>query len=183
MISKNIKRIDGNRVFLSLLRTDEDAVTKYLMWMSDEATCVNIEMNGTVVDITKMPSWLTDHSVLRMGIVEKATDELIGYCHIDHRALADAAWLSINIGADSARGKGYGKEVMTMLTRYCFDELAVESVHLDVLETNVVAIECYKKVGFVISGTYRRHCVHNGQRFNWYHMDMIREEWEARKNG
>ena len=183
MINKNIPRIMGERVFLSLLRTDDEAVCKYLTWMSNETTCVNIEMNGVVVDESKMPGWVSDHSVMRMGIVVKESDSLVGYCHIDHRALADAAWLSINIGAEEARGKGIGFEVMSMLTRYCFDELGVESVHLDVLETNKAAIACYTKVGFKISGTYRKHCIYKGKRYDWHHMDMIREEWEAKNNG
>lgn len=188
----NIPRIKGNRVFLSILRTDPVAVSKYMLWMSDESTCVNIEMNDKVVDVTAMPGWITDHSVMRMGICIKAPVEdcngdgdgdgttMIGYCHIDHRSKADAAWLSINIGDDAARGHGYGKEVIQLLTEFCFDELGVESVHMDVLETNEAGIKCYQKVGYQISGRYRKHCIHKGQRLDWLHMDMIRSEWESK---
>ena len=97
-MSKNICRLDGNQIFFSVLRDDEEAVGLYAKWMSDETTCVFIEHAHSVVDITRMPGWVRDHSVMRMGIVLKETDTLIGYCHIDHRTEDMSAWLSINIG-------------------------------------------------------------------------------------
>lgn len=154
-MSKNICRLDGNQIFLSVLRDDEEAVGLYAKWMSDETTCVFIEHAHSVVDITRMPGWVRDHSVMRMGIVLKETDTLIGYCHIDHRTEDMSAWLSINIGEKAVRGKGIGTEVVQILLRYCFMVLGVYSVHLDVLETNTPAIKCYEKAGFRISGRYR----------------------------
>ena len=114
-MSKNICRLDGNQIFLSVLRDDEEAVGLYAKWMSDETTCVFIEHAHSVVDITRMPGWVRDHSVMRMGIVLKETDTLIGYCHIDHRTEDMSAWLSINIGEKSVRGKGIGTEVVQIL--------------------------------------------------------------------
>lgn len=56
-MSKNICRLDGNQIFLSVLRDDEEAVGLYAKWMSDETTCVFIEHAHSVVDITRMPGW------------------------------------------------------------------------------------------------------------------------------
>lgn len=131
----------------------------------------------SVVDITRMPGWVRDHSVMRMGIVLKETDTLIGYCHIDHRTEDMSAWLSINIGEKSARGKGIGTEVVQILLRYCFMVLGVYSVHLDVLETNTPAIKCYEKAGFRISGRYRGHCYYMRNHYDWLHMDILYDEY------
>ena len=177
MMSKNICRLDGNQIFLSILRDDEEAVGLYAKWMSDETTCVFIEHAHSVVDITRMPGWVSDHSVMRMGIVLKETDTLIGYCHIDHRTEDMSAWLSINIGEKSARGKGIGTEVVQILLRYCFMVQGVYSVHLDVLETNTPAIKCYEKAGFRISGRYRGHCYYMRNHYDWLHMDILYEEY------
>ena len=68
-MSKNICRLDGKQIFLSVLRDDDEAVDLYAKWMSDETTCVFIEHAHSVVDITRMPGWVSDHSVMRMGIV------------------------------------------------------------------------------------------------------------------
>ena len=50
-MSKNICRLDGNQIFLSVLRDDEEAVGLYAKWVSDETTCVFIEHAHSVVDI------------------------------------------------------------------------------------------------------------------------------------
>ena len=182
MMSKNICRLDGNHIFLSVLRDDEEAVGLYAKWMSDETTCVFIEHAHSVVDITRMPGWVRDHSVMRMGIVLKETDTLIGYCHIDHRTEDMSAWLSINIGEKAARGKGIETEVVQILLRYCFMALGVYSVHLDVLETNTPAIKCYEKAGFRISGRYRGHCYYMRNHYDWLHMDILYEEYRHHLN-
>lgn len=178
MISENIPRLHGEKVCLTLFRTDEKAVQKYLRWMSDETTCVFIERNNTVVDDTFMAGWLTCNDALRFNICDAECEDMIGYCHIDHRAKQGAAWLSINIGESMMRGKGYGTDVVKVLLKYCFEELAVASVHLDVLETNEGGIKCYEKCGFQITGRYRKHHIHEGKNIDWLHMDILLEEWE-----
>lgn len=182
VLSENISRINGDRIFLSLFRTDDESAAKYARWMSDEAVSANIELSGRIIDTSFMASWLTERDPYRMGIVEKSSGELVGYCHIDHRPLADAAWLSINIGEPDARGKGYGTEVVKLLNKFAFEELGVESIHLDVLESNAGAIRVYEKCGFKLTGRYRKHYIHQGRRLDWLHMDIIREEWEALNN-
>jgi RimJ/RimL family protein N-acetyltransferase len=178
-MNKNICRLNGDNVYLSILRDDEAAIAKYIEWMSNESTALYIEKNSTIVDVSEMPGWVRDHSVMRMGIVYKQKDELIGYCHIDHRTKDMAAWLSVNIGEPQMRGQGLGTEVVGILLKYCFLELGVHSVHLDVLETNTPAVRCYEKAGFTVSGKYREHGMHNGIFHNWLHMDILRNEWKC----
>lgn len=52
------------KFFLSVLRDDEEAVGLYAKWMSDETTCVFVEHAHSVVDITRMPGWESDHCVV-----------------------------------------------------------------------------------------------------------------------
>ena len=96
MMSKNICRLDGNQIFLSVLRDDEEAVGLYAKWMSDETTCVFIEHAHSVVDITRMPGWVRDHSVMRMGIVLKETDAMLRYSGGDARKLLNILELVIS---------------------------------------------------------------------------------------
>ena len=37
-MSKNICRLDGKQIFLSVLRDDDEAVDLYAKWMSDETS-------------------------------------------------------------------------------------------------------------------------------------------------
>lgn len=177
IIDKNIPRLQGKRTYLSLLRNDNEAIQKYMAWMSDETTCAFIEKNMEIVDYTMMPGWICDNRVLRMGIVYKENDELIGYCHIDYRSKQSVCWISINIGDASYRGKGIGSDVLDTMMDYSFKELNVESMHLDVLEDNQGAIRLYETKGFIISGRYRAHGFHNGHRCDWLHMDILKDEY------
>lgn len=177
IVDRNIPRLQGKKTYLSLLRNDNEAVQKYMTWMSDETTCAYIEKNMKVVDHIMMPGWVTDNSVLRMGIVCKSDDNLIGYCHIDNRSSQDACWLSINIGDSNYRGRGLGADVLDIMMNYCFTELGAESIHLDVLEDNQGAIRLYEAKGFTISGRYRAHGFHKGKRMDWLHMDILKEEY------
>ena len=70
---------------------------------------------------------------------------MIGYCHIDHRTEDMSAWLSINIGEKSARGKGIGTEVLNLI----IDRARYENkdISLDVFEKNE-AKKLYERVGF-----------------------------------
>ena len=49
---------------------------------------------------------------------------------------------------DSKRGKGYGKEMLSLALKYSFEILKVEKVTLGVFENNLPAYYCYKSVGF-----------------------------------
>ena len=177
---KNIVRLSGEKVNLTVLRTDDEAKELYMKWMSNETTALYIEKNDVVIEVSQMPQWLHDPSVFRMGIVDAATDELVGYCHVDHRATQMAAWLSINIGAESARGKGFGKDAVKIMCRWCFDDLGVNSVHADILECNEPSKHTFASVGFTQTGIYRAHDFSDGEVRNWTHWDIVESEWRER---
>lgn len=49
---------------------------------------------------------------------------------------------------DQKRGKGYGKEMLSLAVRYAFEILGVDKVSLGVFENNLAAIRCYESCGF-----------------------------------
>lgn len=49
---------------------------------------------------------------------------------------------------DTKRGKGYGKEMISLAVQYAFDFIKVKKISLGVFENNTAAIECYKSCGF-----------------------------------
>lgn len=49
---------------------------------------------------------------------------------------------------DTKRGKGYGKRMIQMATKYAFEFLQAEKVTLGVFENNPPAYYCYKSAGF-----------------------------------
>ena len=53
---------------------------------------------------------------------------------------------------DSKRGKGYGKQMLRLAIDYAQQELGAQKITLGVFCDNLSAVECYKSVGFRITG-------------------------------
>ena len=53
---------------------------------------------------------------------------------------------------DSKRGKGYGKQMLRLAIDYAQQELGAQKITLGVFCANLSAVECYKSVGFRITG-------------------------------
>jgi RimJ/RimL family protein N-acetyltransferase len=53
---------------------------------------------------------------------------------------------------DSKRGKGYGKQLLRLAIDYAQRELGAQKITLGVFCDNFSAVECYKSVGFRITG-------------------------------
>ncbi len=49
---------------------------------------------------------------------------------------------------DNKRGKGYGKEMLSLSIKYAFDFVKVRKISLGVFENNINAIKCYEACGF-----------------------------------
>ncbi len=54
-------------------------------------------------------------------------------------------WVVVN---NEIRGRGYGREMLTLGLRYAFEIYGAESVTIGVFENNLPAYRCYKAVGF-----------------------------------
>lgn len=69
--------------------------------------------------------------------------------------------------ADSqVRGKGFGKEMLTIAKKYAFDFLHVDTITLGVFVNNPKALYCYQAVGFQETGEHSQYTIQG-------------EEWEC----
>ena len=61
------------------------------------------------------------------------------------------------------KGKGYGREALRLIKKYCFDQLGAHRLYLDVVEDNLRAQNLYRSEGFVLEGLLREaHKTDNG---------------------
>lgn len=110
----------------------------------------------------------------------EAGGDLIGRCDMfgfDH--LARNAQIGITIGDPSARGRGFGKDIVRTLLAYGFRYRNLERIGLTVLETNVAAIKAYRATGFVEEGRRRRFAYVDGEYVDELLFSVLREEWET----
>ena len=79
------------------------------------------------------------------------------------------AELGICITRDK-QDKHYGKEAMDRIVKYCYEELKLDEVYLNVHSDNPRAIKCYENCGFKITGEGKRpsdyHMIHQKENNN-----------------
>ena len=69
------------------------------------------------------------------------------------------------------RGKGYGKQMLTLGLKYAFEILGVDKVTIGVYENNESAHWCYKKVGFVDTEKV------DGEPWNIIEMEILKRDY------
>ena len=61
---------------------------------------------------------------------------------------------------DKVRGKGYGREMLSLAIQYAFDFVKVKKISLGVFENNIAAIKCYESCGFQRVKLENTECYH-----------------------
>lgn len=88
--------------------------------------------------------------VVQMMICECETGRAVGSVYIrDIDPAHQKAEYGIFIGAEDARGKGYGTAAAKLMIRYSFEELKLHRLFLRVYAENQQAIRSYEKAGFI----------------------------------
>lgn len=74
--------------------------------------------------------------------------EIVGFicCSINYES--NEAMLAFVIVDPAQRGKGCGKEMIELASKYCFEILKADAVQLNVFTVNERARKCYESVGF-----------------------------------
>ena len=72
---------------------------------------------------------------------------------------------------DSKRGKGYGKQMLRLAIGYAQQELGAQKITLGVFCDNHSAIECYKSVGFRITGADAYQI--DGEEWKGFEMELM----------
>ena len=114
------------------------------------------------------------------SIVLREPERLIGYICLPDPSYADRkAALSICIGEEADRGKGYGAEAIRLLLDYAFNTLRLHNIQLYLNGDNARALACYKKVGFKEFGRRRESKFHGGRYVDEIYMDILDGEFAA----
>lgn len=96
---------------------------------------------------------------------------IIRYIHKDRRILR-FGWVIVD---DSKRGKGYGRQMLTLGLKYAFEILGAEKVTIGVFENNLPAYQCYKAVGFreVLTEKYETEEI-NGEKWKIIELETVK---------
>ncbi len=115
------------------------------------------------------------------GIRPLTANDLIGLLELDGVMWAHGTtFVSIAIGDEENRGKGYGREAMQLALDFAFRELNLHRVCLTVFSYNQAAVNLYESLGFTREGIYREHLQRDDQRYDMILYGLLRHEWPVK---
>ena len=82
------------------------------------------------------------------------------------------------IADKSSRGKGYGREALSLLLGYCFNQLNLNKIYCDTQIDNNMAIGLYESLGFVREGIKREHVFSDGKYIDLAVLSILASEWQ-----
>lgn len=92
------------------------------------------------------------------AIADRLTGDYRGGIDLTSVDLVDRrAVLSLVIGREEDRGRGWGQQAVGLLADYAFGPLGLHRISLTVAAENTAARRCYLACGFVEEGTSRDH--------------------------
>jgi RimJ/RimL family protein N-acetyltransferase len=105
-------------------------------------------------------------------------DSMIGYFRISEYSRENKRLM---IGADIApefTGRGFATKAYKQMLWHLFDRNDLHKISLEVLSTNLRAINLYMKLGFVVEGTKRDEVYKNGLWVDSIVMSMLKSEYD-----
>lgn len=146
------QEIRGDKLTISLF-TEQDISEKYLNWLADKEInrFLEVRFKDYSQDAAKeyVQNCIESPNVYFLKI-EYQDRELIGTCTIYHNRYHKTAEIGLMIGEKSLQKKGFGSEVIRILTNFCCCELGVRKVTAGVYATNHGSIKSFLKNGFSI---------------------------------
>lgn len=119
------------------------------------------------------------HNTIRCSIVKKEDeDSILGLVSLTNmNSLNQSAAFHIMIGSENNRGKGLGYFATTEMITHAFNNMNLNRVELNVLESNSRAIKLYEKIGFKKEGIRRKSVFKNGEFVDMIMMGILKEEF------
>jgi [ribosomal protein S5]-alanine N-acetyltransferase len=91
--------------------------------------------------------------------------------------------ISLFIGDKASWGHGYGKQAVTLLSKYGFERLGLFKICASMYEENVASRRLFLTVGFREEGFFRDHCINaQGRRTGIHCLALFELEFLARSS-
>ena len=145
-------QLQTTRLTLRELDPKLDNFERYLEWMRDSVSNPFIEGVSNRLSMPDLIEYVhskneSEDSIL-MGIFTNKESRHIGNVKLEPIFRGSYAYLGILIGDNEWRGKSVGKEAISCVLDFSFDELKLKEVRLGVDSTNTLARSLYSKIGF-----------------------------------
>lgn len=184
-LGRKARKLTGERV--ELRRHRRDNYPLYEEWYGDPevwrlTSWTSAPMEPKAVDrlFDERDLSFSDDSFALHRRGERAPIGVISLMNISEaNASAD---LSVIIGPEEDRSRGYGREAISLLLDYGFERLGLHRVGLSVFEFNEAAISTYERIGFRKEGRLRQAVDRDGLLHDALLMSLLKPEWERSRS-
>lgn len=168
--------INRNKVMMRL-RPYEPADSKYLLWWLQDERTVNLwKADRFTWPLTQqqLEQYFEDFKNDPCACMFTALNEEGVPCgHFSFRQInfhENSAHMGFIVVDPSARGMGYGRQMVSQALKYAFEILLLNQVTLGVYDCNEAAKRCYEAIGF--KETDRKHHIMDfyGERWEYYYL-------------
>ena len=177
-----LKKIVGDKVYLSPQGASDEEVKKFTEWLNDFSTTKYLGRSSESYTPEQERAYLEsvskDNTKCCFDIVTIKDDKLIGTISLEHIdwPIRNAV-LGVFIGDPKFRSHGFGTEAVNLIVEFGFKFLNLHSIRLEVMATNERAHKCYQKCGFKDTGKTRDYLFYNGEYIDSLHMDILEDEF------
>lgn len=106
--------------------------------------------------------------------------EYVGYAGLMNLKNSNREFeLGAIIGDRSHWNRGHGREIVTLLMQYGFDQLGGQEIELTTHQKNERAIACFLACGFTERQRMPQATLFRGQRVDMIEMSITREKWKS----
>ena len=172
--------IQGERVRLRALEPSD--LPDYHRWLNDPEVVRHLLIYAPL----SMPDEEAWYEAMRADdsqmvfAIETETGQHIGNLGLMHINWKDrTAELGIVIGEKSQWGKGYGQGAIRTMLAFVFGEMNLNRIYLRVYADHALAINAYRKCGFVEEGRLRQDVYSEGTYHDMLVMGILKQEFPA----
>ena len=155
----------GKRILLRELKLDDMPLLNSLM--NDPSICDNVVGWSKPVTMEEQVSWfknLNNDNTIRYAICDKKKIDIIIGTIVISRIDWKNRSCSIDIKiSNKKQGRGYGKNAIFLVEKYIFNELNMNRIAINILETNYSSRRVFEKCGFMIEGIQKQAIYKNGK--------------------
>lgn len=173
-------KIIGGRVILRAIEIEDLEFLRDMI--NDPELADSVAGWGLPVSKTQQMDWYQsvskDRDTIRL-IAENNDGVRVGYVSMAPIDFKNRTGTMIGLKLPKEfRSKGYGKDIFTALSKYCFYTLGLNRLEGEHLATNEASYKFHINLGWKLEGVRRRAVFKNNQYIDMNMMGLLKEEFE-----
>jgi len=163
--------LSGENIIVREFDPEKDKST-VIKWMNDERGRYFLLTRTTARSYTV--DELINNANDKLGMITLPDNTPVGLmAFLDCDSVQKKGELRKLIGEPKFRGRGYGKEASKLWIQYGIQQLGLNKIYLNTLETNARNIRINKELGFQVEGILRKECLIDGKYFDVLRMGLV----------